>query len=332
MRPGDVINRKYTVVEMLPPGGKSQTAKVTADGRSHLFLKLFTGTLYPFHTKGIDPAKLRERKRRAEVFERRHVEIMRRLNTPIVGGGNLVKPLDFFRLEANFFKVYPFLRADKSPVITRERTDKKILFFRTFLLCLNELHSQEIVHSDIKPDNLLVERKPAGRVAKLIDFDEAYLSGDPPDQPERLGGDERFYSPELHLYKTGRLDSPSKLTTKSDIFAAGLLMHEIGAGKSPEIVGGRGDSAAERMASGATIRTDPLERFPAGFGAAINQSLSPSPRDRPNVSDLLTSLGVTVDGGSRREPIKDPDPPPPVTDSSPSPIVHVMRTRKRVVG
>ena len=44
------------------------------------------------------------------------------------------------------------------------------------------LHEIDVVHGDLKPRNVLVQKKPDSpfHVAKLIDFDDSYVSGKPP--------------------------------------------------------------------------------------------------------------------------------------------------------
>ena len=69
-------------------------------------------------------------------FEERHREIMDRLSEPIVYGGNLVKPLDFFREKFNYYKVYPFVDSESGRAMARETPQAQELFAKTFLASL----------------------------------------------------------------------------------------------------------------------------------------------------------------------------------------------------
>ena len=55
--------------------------------------------------------------------------------------------------------------------ISRESIEKKLLLLRTLTNAIAMLHEQRVVHSDLKPDNILV-KETASKVlsAKIIDY------------------------------------------------------------------------------------------------------------------------------------------------------------------
>ena len=61
------------------------------------------------------------------------------------------------------------------------------------------LHDLKIVHSDLKPSNVLIKQTELGYTTKLIDFDSSYIAGRPPP-PEEIVGTINYYSPELLGY------------------------------------------------------------------------------------------------------------------------------------
>ena len=302
-RDGRVI-ANFVVTESISGGGKSQAVKARSNDDRDVFMKRFLSPIYPREAP-VDDRKFEKRLEGCQRFEERHREIMDRLSKPIVYGGNLVKPLHFFREKFNYYKVYPFVDSESSRAMAREEPQAQELFAKTFLASLRELHARDIVHGDLKPDNVLVQRMGAGPVAKLIDFDEAFLSGQPPQR--LVGGDPVYYSPEMATYLSQQVGAgssttpvdPGELDTSADMFAVGLVLHEVIAGHPPEVSGGAGESHAEIVAHGGKVEMKPLRGFPREFNNALQQVVALDPADRPTVDELLGTLGVRAEPARR---------------------------------
>jgi eukaryotic-like serine/threonine-protein kinase len=294
VKKGEVLNKKYLVVNPLPAGGKSENAQVTTGGET-FFLKKFAAPKYPYDRAKYDPAKLDRQLELCRLFEQRHVDILSRLDQPVVGGGNLVKPTDFFRERGSYYKVYPFVKAESSSTIASEPNEKKLLFVKTLLLSLHE---------------------PAGPVAKLIDFDEAYISGKP---PKRVSGDYAYMSPELGRRLAGADEDPAIMTTRSDIFSLGLVIHTTITGALPTVTGPPGESHAEMLDAGGSIELAPISGFPTEFSDLLRETFAADPVRRPNIGQLLQSLGVSVAGG------RLPPPAPRPARAAPQVTVHMGR-------
>lgn len=97
-------------------------------------------------------------------------------------------------------------------------------------------HRRGVIHRDLKPDNILVSDE--GR-AKILDFGVARLEDVMisvlPDEAGRFIGTPRYASPEQ---LAGRSD---RLTARSDVFALGLIAHELLTGDLPGWMGQRVD-------------------------------------------------------------------------------------------
>src|SRR5687767_3509199 len=136
MRKGEVIHRKYVVADPMTGAGKSEVALATHSGKP-VFLKKFTSPKYPYDPAKVDAAKLDKLKQACTEFEQRHIKILTLLSRNILGGGNLVKPIDFFREKGSYCKVYPLVQGEKSQVVVQEAApDQRRLFVKTLLLSL----------------------------------------------------------------------------------------------------------------------------------------------------------------------------------------------------
>jgi serine/threonine-protein kinase len=111
-------------------------------------------------------------------------------------------------------------------------------------------HRQLVVHRDIKPSNVMVDAE--GRV-RLLDFGIARLLN---GEPEITTVGARALTPR---YSSPELLRGDAITTASDIYQLGLLLHELLTGCRPEA--GKSPGRASRMAreAGDTLRARRLE-------------------------------------------------------------------------
>lgn len=146
------------------------------------------------------------------------------------GDGNLIRPLSFFRWGSHFYLA--------TELVPQEEIDPLQLPFRErLLLCLTVahsvmgLHQAGVVHSDIKPENVLLHRTGLGTVVgKLVDFDCSFFASTPPQNLSELGGDLVYLSPEACKFSVGE---EASLTGAMDVFALALLFHKYLTGSLP---------------------------------------------------------------------------------------------------
>lgn len=288
MRVGDVLNG-YEIVT--PPtnsgGGMSQWSRATKGGQT-FFVKMFLSPKYPLDTAPGGPEAKANKRSVCLAFESRHLEIGRRIDPSQPGSGNLVVPCDFFRVEATYVKVMPWVDGAPVPPAWKLTSKQLIVFLRSLAFSLRMLHGQRIVHGDVKADNVLALRTGSDLyVAKLIDFDEAYVVGDPP-RPEHIVGDPGYYSPELLRYikRDDRLPADA-LSTASDVFSLGIYLHVLFTGRRPDF-----DADGISYPAEALLVRRPLDvsAAPSALQPLLARMLALVPSARPDVDELIAFL------------------------------------------
>jgi serine/threonine protein kinase len=288
VKAGDVING-YTILEdfRVVGAGLSKWTFAARDGREY-FIKEFLSPTYPDeHAPGSAQTKMRKR-RRCAAFERHHRRIQEALAAVSGLGGNLIVTLDFFRWGAKYYKV-----TEKVEVASLEPADVAALPFRDQLVLLKTvghslriLHDRDIVHGDLKPSNVLIKRTELGYTTKLIDFDNAYLAGEPPP-PEEIVGTMNYYSPELVGY-VQETRTAAELTQKADIFALGLIYAEYLTGALPPFDAGH-QYAGVAARAGEILRLPPIS-LPAPMVELVDRMLLADPAARPTIAEIHTTL------------------------------------------
>lgn len=269
--------------------GMSQWARAERDDVQY-FMKRYLAPKYPTPGSPGTSAGHARRRRECEAFEGRQLEIMDRLRNDVPGAGHLVTPRSFFRVGPSYYKVTDLVAVDESLSLAGCDPTDVAVAVRSLLVSLRVVHAAGVVHSDLKPDNVLFERTSAGLLTcKLIDFDESYLSGQPPEFV-RLVGDPFFYSPEMLGY-VKQLDAvkASSLTTASDVFAVAVLIHVLLTGNPPLLDSDTYAYPCEAVRDGQRPRLE--SAIGNGEAAdALGQALALTAEARPTIDDLLAAL------------------------------------------
>jgi eukaryotic-like serine/threonine-protein kinase len=153
---------------------------------------------------------------------------------------------------------------------------------------LAHAHANGVVHRDVKPDNVLIERA-SGRVV-VTDFGIARTAGSPNASGEsEIAGTPRYMSPEQA--------SGDALDGRSDLYSLGAVAFFAGTGRppfdAPSAAGVLVKHAVEPAPSLASARAG----LPPRFAAAIDRCLAKNPAERwMSAEELATAIGSA--GGS----------------------------------
>ncbi len=274
-------------------GGMSEVAFARKDGKDW-FIKKFISPKYPLpDSPGSEKIKEKQRKK-CEVFEKHHHDINRRISSSCGLGGSLIYAVDFFREGSCYYKINEKIETESMSISDISQLDQRNLLtiLRSLAYSLKILHQAKIVHGDLKPENVLLKLTSLGTyTTKLIDFDDSYISGNPPEDRSLVVGTPEYYSPEMYNYITDEdeLISGSTLTTKSDIFALGVLFAEYLTGSKP-IIPEKYSGTYSAVADGAKISFVSSDHFTPEMEKLVRSLLSKSPSDRPNIEEVLSRL------------------------------------------
>jgi serine/threonine protein kinase len=140
---------------------------------------------------------------------------------------NLVRVLEVGHYEAFQWYSMEYLRGnDVGHVLAR----RKYISFRVLidifsqtLDALHYIHTRNIAHCDIKPENIFITRDAYDRrlvIVKLIDFGIARDYGGPLELHTHITGDPRYMAPEQAVIN-GRIDH------RVDLYALGVTFYEV---------------------------------------------------------------------------------------------------------
>jgi serine/threonine-protein kinase len=163
---------------------------------------------------------------------------------------------------------------------------------------LQAAHDSGIIHGDIKPSNLILDRK--GHL-RILDFGVSRLLDSPVTVADSsLSGTIRYMAPEV---LTGRTPD-----TRSDLFSMGVLLYEMLSGKLP-FTGSYDAQVTYAIANDTpTPLTDHNPELPPDLVAITNRLMEKDPSRRyPNAGAVLDALQSADQGvriSSRRGLIK----------------------------
>jgi serine/threonine-protein kinase len=185
--------------------------------------------------------------------------------------------------------------------LTREgRFDDRraVEVLRDLARALGAAHAQGVVHRDVKPENILLDRD-TGR-AMLTDFGVARaFAGGGDGRLTGTGfvlGSPKYMSPE-------QAAGERQLDGRSDVYSLGLVAYEMFAGEAAVTA----SSAASMLVKQLTEKPAPIEtrndHVPAAVAAVISRALEKEPDARfPTAEAMAEALDLSLTGETRAAP------------------------------
>lgn len=149
--------------------------------------------------------------------------------------------------------------------------DETVAIGRQICQALDHAHSKGIIHRDLKPENIILTTH---QTAKLMDFGLARMSDGPQlTQEGAIMGTVNYMAPEL---LTGQV-----ATTQSDLYALGLILYEMSAGRPPFSGENLVAILAQHLHSPVTPPSNYNPAIPPALDALILKLLEKEPVGRP---------------------------------------------------
>lgn len=143
---------------------------------------------------------------------------------------NIVQVTDFFEEEGQFFLVMEYVDGQDLSHVIKSRgklpQSEVLAIFQDILKGLGFAHDKGLVHRDMKPSNVLIDK--SGR-ARIMDFGIAILKGAAEKRLTAVGaaiGSPWYMSPE-------QIERPHEVDQRTDIYALGIVLYEMLTGSVP---------------------------------------------------------------------------------------------------
>jgi serine/threonine-protein kinase len=218
LKAGEIVGNRYRVVDKLGIGGMAVVYKV-----QHLLLEKMLALKLLRPELSMIPYVVQRFQREARCVSQ--------LDDP-----HIVRVTDFGRADDGaLFLVMELIEGE--PLSHRLETEGAMALepaleiMDQVLSALDHAHKNNVVHRDLKPDNIMLVKRNGRPLVKLVDFGIAKLAGDdalsqkPLTQAGMVFGSPRYMSPEQA--------NGEAVDGRADIYAAGTILYEMLTGKRP---------------------------------------------------------------------------------------------------
>lgn len=265
----EILFDRFEIIEILK---KDEHASVFLANHIYLSKKIILKIL---NTEKIADNSLVER-------FKREAKILARLDHP-----NIIKVLDFGTSKEYFYISFEYFEGESLRNLLKKNnltTEQKEMLTAQLLKGLDYAHSYKIIHRDIKPENIFVN---ASFQLKIGDFGLALSAEDNlVTQPYSIVGTPGYMSPEQIRGE--------KLTDKSDLFSAGVVLFEMYTGKNPFLQENINLTINKIMSFNEDEIKEDLEIIPDEQREIISGLLRRNPSQRfQSAAEILKKLNIT---------------------------------------
>ena len=261
--------------------GTSEWCIAEKDGEKY-FVKKFQSPVYPSKDLGLSEKKYQSRVAKFHAAEGSRKAVYRALQENDTSG-TLVVPVEVINYQYHICTIAEYIVGNvKSNEVYKLSEWQRVVLMRTLTLALINVHRAGVVHSDMKPDNVLITQNAQnGSCAlKLIDFDGSFMAINP---PEDATGDPAYFSPEAYAMS---MMPGIRLDKRIDVFALGLIFHYFWTGRLPEK--NADQTIGQCILKGESVKLD--SSIPEQLRTIIKQCLEGNPDKRITGEQLYKEL------------------------------------------
>jgi DNA-binding response OmpR family regulator len=282
--PGTMLDEKYRLEEKIGAGGFGAVFKAT-----HLTLNR------PVAIKVLRPSPGNDSPEAVERFRQEALSASR-LSHP-----NAVMVIDFGVSTAGIaYLVMELLEGRTLKEVLQEQSVLPVSRCVEILVpvceALAEAHAANVVHRDVKPDNIFLHEGEHGEVIKVVDFGIAKLFAHA-EAPEMQGMTETGVILGTPDYMAPERLSGGRYDGRSDVYSVGVLLFQMITGKFPFKL----DREAGPYAIALKLMTEeprPVREFapdvPAEIERLVTQALAKDPAERPTAREFARDLAALV--------------------------------------
>ena len=231
LSPGVILDNKYTIKKHLASGGFGHTYLAeTRIGDKVAIKELFLASLCSREaTTQMVVVAIKENRAIYESQKQKFLREARRIHK-LSQHPNIVKILDLFEGNGTAYYVMDYIEGKSLAQINKPISEKLVLrYLRQIISALEYVHSQGILHLDIKPSNIMVDNQ--GNVF-LIDFGASKQFDLASDNETLLSTTSFAYTPGYAPLELTSRDK-SKIGTHSDIYSLGATLYNMLTGEIP---------------------------------------------------------------------------------------------------
>ena len=311
-QPGEVLDGRYRIEEHLDRGGMGIILRATdvVLGRD-VAVKL------------LSPKVAKENSHRARF--RREVDVIAKIKHP-----NVLQCYAWGETRGGVYIVTEFLDGDSLKAVIRREgrmgTRRALELTRKVLEGLSAAHAVDIVHRDIKPDNVFVTVDSKGNErVKVLDFGLA----------KSISAEDNKLTATGMICGTASYVAPETLVTADpgktvDVYAVGLVLLEMLLGRQVFNGGSTSQTFMQQLVIPARI---PRRIWDEPMGSVLVRALNKHPDDRyPDATEMLEALNAVASATQDFILDKSEIPPRPPDDLSGFLLDHLADVGNRTIA